>query len=196
VEAFAKPADVSQPKPSKKSRNWPCLILVIALAMVFVCSGLCGGIFLAISGAKRSSPPYQMALERVQSDPQVIEKLGQPIEGTSWLPNGNITVQNDSGRASFDFDVAGPSGAAHVRAEARMIGGQWGLTSVEVHLEGGATLSLDTGSDEGPSDAPVWSPKVDESTTSRESDSPPPAINVDVPSGMDIQLPNIPQAPE
>ena len=177
MEAFAKRADVSQPGPSKKSCNWPCLIVLIVLAMILVCSGVCGGVFLAIAGAMKSSPVYRMALERVQSDPQVIEELGQPIAGTSWLPTGNIAVTNDSGRASLDFNVAGPSGSAHVRTEARMIGGQWGLTSVEVHLDGGETLSLDVGSDEGLSDAPAWSPQGGQTTTPGESDSPPPAIN-------------------
>ena len=193
MEAFAKRADGSRPEPSKKTRNWPCLIVVIALAMILVCSGLCGGIFLSIAGVMKSSPPYRMALERVQSDRQVIEELGRPIEGTSWLPSGNIAVRNDSGRASLDFDVAGPSGTAHVRAEARMIGGRWGLTSVGVHIGGGETLSLDVGSGEGPSDAPVWSPKVDKTTTPDESEPPP---NVDLPSGVDVRLPDIPKLPE
>ncbi len=197
MEAFAERAEAKQPKPFKKSRSWPCLIVVILLAMILVCSGLCGGIFLAVSAGMRSSPPYKMALARVQGDPQAIEELGQPIEGTSWLPTGAFEVQNDSGRASLDFDVAGPTGTGHVRAEARMIGGEWGLTSVEVHIEDGETLSLDVGSDEGISDAPVWSPNTDETTTPDESADPPPLdVEMDLPSGVDVRSPDVPKLPE
>ena len=107
-------------------------------------------------------------------------------------------VNSDSVRASLDFDVAGPNGRAHVRAEARAIGGQWGLSSVEVTIDGGGRLSLDVGSDEGPSDAPAWSPNGGESTGSQDSAPTPSVMKVelDLPSEVDVQLPDIPELPE
>jgi hypothetical protein len=170
------------------------LIVAIAAILFLLCSGLGGGVFVFISGTRKSSPAYRMALERVQESRQVIEQLGQPIKDATLLP----AVNNDPGRASLDFEVAGPNGGAHVRAEARMIGGQWGLTSVEVNLEGGGHLSLDVGSDEGPSDAPAWSPNAKGTGASEESAAAPPPLNVevDLPSGVDVQLPDIQKVPE
>jgi hypothetical protein len=59
-------------------------------------------------------------------------------------------------------------------------------------------LSLDVGSDEGPSDAPVWSPSAKRTGASEDSAaaSPPLNVEVDLPSGVDVRLPNIPKVPE
>ena len=194
MESLTDRAGVSSPEPSGRPRKWPCLIVVVAVILFFLCLGVGGGVLVFISASRKSSPPYRMALEQVQTDRQVIEQLGQPIEDATMLPAAN----NDSGRASLDFDVAGPSGKAHVRAEARMIGGQWGLTSVEVNIDGGEHLSLDVGAGEGPSDAPAWSPNAGESTGPEDSGtSPAPTkVDMDLPSGVDVQLPDIPKLPE
>ena len=191
MEAFIDKAGVSASEPSEKSRKWPCSIVVAAAILFLLCSGVGGGVFVFISGARKSTPAYRMALEQVQADRQVIEQLGEPIEDATMLP----TVNSDSGSASLDFDVAGPNGKAHVRAEARMIGGQWGLTSVEVNIDRGGHLSLDVSLGEGPSDAPAWSPNVGESTGLEDSATTPP-IEVELPPGMDVQLPDIPALPE
>jgi cytochrome oxidase complex assembly protein 1 len=194
VEAFTERAEVSPPKTFARPRKWPCFIVVFAIILFLLCSGLGGGIFVFIAGARKSSPPYRMALEQVQTNPQVIEQLGQPIEDATILP----AVNYDSGRASLDFDVAGPNGKAHVRAEARMIGGQWGLTSVEVNIDGGGHLSLDVSSGEGPSDAPAWTPNAGDATSLEDSATTPAEmkIEVDLPFDVDVQLPDIPKLPE
>ena len=166
MEAFTNRAGVSSPEPSPRPRKWPCFIVVVAIILFLLCLGVGGGVFVFISGVRKSSPPYRMALEQVQADRQVIEQLGEPIEDATMLP----AVNNDSGRASLDFDVAGPNGKAHVRAEARMIGGQWGLTSVEVNIDRGGHLSLDAGSSQGPPDAPAWSPNAGKSTGGKLDD--------------------------
>jgi hypothetical protein len=192
VEAFTKPADEKSPEPSEKPRRWSCLTVVIVVILLLVCLGV--GVFVFISKARKSSPPYLMALEQVQTDQLVIEQLGRPIKDATILP----AVNYDSGRASLNFDVAGPNGKAHVRAEARMIDSQWGLTSVEVNVDGGEHLSLKIESGEGPSDAPIWSPKAEEPGASDDSTNGSPPMNVEIspPAGIDIQLPSIPQLPE
>ena len=193
MEAFADRSGVSSSEPSGRPRKWPCSIAVAAVILLLLAAGVGGGVLVCISGARKSTPAYRMALERVQADRQVIEQLGEPIQDATMLP----TVNDDSGSASLDFDVAGPKGKAHVRAEARMIGGQWGLTSVEVNVDRGGRLSLDVSSGEGPSDAPVWSPNAG-NTPLEDSPTTPEPIKVEVglPSGIDVQLPDTPKSPE
>ena len=191
MESLTDRAGVSSPEPSGRPRKWPCLIVVVAVILFFLCLGVGGGVLVFISASRKSSPPYRMALEQVQADRKVIEQLGQPIEDATMLP----AVNYDSGRASLDFDVAGPNGKAHVRAEARMIGGQWGLTSVEVNFDRGGHLWLDVNSGEGPSDAPAWTPNAGDPAPLEDSATPA-AMKVDLPSGVGVQLPDIPKLPE
>ena len=149
------------PRPPRGwwSRNWLWFVPTTLLVMVVLCGGCCGGLFLLAISKIKSSEPYQMALEQVQNDPQVIEQLGEPIEEASWLPVGEITVENGGGEARLDFDVAGPKGKAHVRAQARRVAGKWGrLASLEVTPEGGQRILLDTGADEELEEAPLFQP--------------------------------------
>lgn len=185
---------VSSSEPSGKSRRWPYSVVRIAAILFLLCLVIGLGVFIYISAARRSSPPYQMALLHVQADRQMIERLGEPIKDTTWLP----VVNNDAGKATVNFDVAGPKDKAHVRAEARMVGGQWGLTSVEVDIGIGKPFSLDVGLGEGQSDAPLWSPNEGESTgvEAPESTLPPVKMEGDLPSDVNVQMPNIPELPE
>ena len=139
-------------------RNWLWFVPLVLLGLGVLCASCCGGILLTVFGVLRSSEPYVMALEQVQNDPKVIERLGEPIEPASWAPSGNIHVSNGRGDASLRFDVKGPRGTAHVSTQARRIDGQWGLTTLEVTFDDGTRLSLDTGTDDALDDAPPWTP--------------------------------------
>ena len=120
MEDFGQNEGISVDKPRRGwwSRNWRWFVPTALLCSALLCGGCCIGIFGAVFGVLKSSEPYQMALERVQKDPQLIQHLGEPIEEVGWFPSGEITVQNGRGDARFDFEVAGPKGKAHVRAEA------------------------------------------------------------------------------
>jgi len=153
--------------------------LVIAGVGGLACAGCCGGILLAVFGALKSSPPYQMALEKVRQDKEVIQRLGEPIEEASMFPTGNINFQNDRGEATLSFSVAGPKGKAAVDVKARMVAGKWGLTSLDVTFEDGKRLAIDVGggSLEGPDDsgeAPKWTPPGEEKPEAMPPEPPAP----------------------
>jgi len=135
------------------------ILAVIGLVVVLVIL-LCAGIILGVGVfGMRALPPYQTALKKVQNDPQVREKLGEPIESASWIPLGSFKVENDSGSANLTFKVSGPKGKAEVNVIARMIAGKWGLTTLTVTYADGTRQELDvsdTGDDE--MDAPKWAP--------------------------------------
>ncbi len=155
------PATTFEPEPPPRSwwsRNWLWVVPVGLLGIVLGCGGCCLGIFGTALYAIKSSSPYQMALEEVRTSPEVIDRLGQPIEEAGLFPTGNVNVENGGGNALLEFDVAGPRGRAHVQARARRIGGQWGLTTVEVTFADGERISLELEDQEGMEEAPPWKP--------------------------------------
>jgi hypothetical protein len=117
------------------SRNVWWLLLAALLLLILPC-GCCGGIFWWVIGSLKSSELYRMALHRVQTAPQVIEQIGEPIEAARWMPNGNFSYRTvngvTSGEATFDFSVSGPKGKAHVHAEAVCRNGKWIVHVLEV----------------------------------------------------------------
>jgi hypothetical protein len=160
MEDFDKSQGTSADRPQRGwwSRNWRWLVPTALLGSVVLCGGCCLGIFLLAFGVLKSSEPYQMALERVKNDPQVIEQLGEPIEESGWFPTGEVNIQNGSGRAGLYFNVAGPEGKGQVHAEAQRIDGRWSLTLLEITPEGGQRIPLDNSADDGPDEAPLFEP--------------------------------------
>jgi len=181
-DAFTQPEAVPEPK----SRGKTCLVVGLVLLVVagLLCAGLCGGLFLVGVWGIKQLPPYQMALEQVQQAPEVIERLGEPIEDATRMPQIQQSQQDGQGSATIDFDVEGPNGKAHVRTQARMIDGAWGLTLVEVTFADGQRISLGTG-DDGTEDAPKWTPP-EEGPQAPGADVAPPQLNLELPDNVPI----------
>ena len=141
------------------SRNVWWLLPTGFLALVLPC-GCCGGLFVWLIGSLKSSEPYQMALHRVQTVPQVIAVLGKPVEESGLMPTGNFSYHTNngvaSGNATFDFSVSGPKGMAHVHAEAVCRNGKWGFRVLQVTpaSTGRVTLLLDCRPAHLPSSSP------------------------------------------
>ena len=144
-------------------RNWlwfvPTLFLGLLLPLLLI--GVLGVVIwhrVTISPVK-SSEPYQMALELVQKEPKVIEQLGEPIEQVFWPPPSAKGLEGGPGRATLNFDVAGPKGRAAVQAEARMLDDKWGLSFLLVTIaESGERITVDTAETSGLETAPKWNP--------------------------------------
>lgn len=129
------------PQPRSNAMRWVVGCGLVGLACVLGC-GVCGGLFLAsIFAVIKSSTPYQLALEQVQHDPQVVAQLGEPIEA-GWLATGNLEIKNSDGRADLDFTVTGPRGSADVHTLATLSGGQWKLTKLLVSYGDGKSQEL------------------------------------------------------
>ncbi len=71
-------------------------MLPAALMVVVLPCGCCGGIFVWLIGSLKSSEPYQMALERVRTNPQVIEQLGK-----AWVARRRRGAGSRNGRIAF-----------------------------------------------------------------------------------------------
>ena len=168
----------TQSTEAKRPRRWPVFLLMVVILLV---AGA-GIAWYQLGGKLKSTEPYKMALAQVQKDPQVLAQLGEPVRDSEILPSGS--VHGDT--SNVMFRVTGPKGRASVRAEARRIGGKWGLTALDVITADQKRLSLKTPSGEGgEGDAPVWKPGSGTApkTATEAPKVPPPAT-----PGQDIQL--------
>lgn len=193
--------DLDTAVPSQRSRSRGCLWIIglISVLVVIGCIALCLGVFtLVLSMGKE---PYQMAIARVTQDPEVKEKLGEPIEVASWFPQGSVSVTNDQGDANLTFQIRGPKGKASVNVVARRISGKWGLTSLDVTYPDGSRQLIDvSGEGDTELDAPRWQPGGDSPTepaepaASGDTQAKDSASGEEPPSpSLDIKIPDLPK---
>jgi hypothetical protein len=112
-----------------------------------VASGICvllvAGLWMFNPIKLKLSRPYRIASEQVRFDETVIAALGEPVVEAVWLPDGQITTQDGSTDAWFDFEVAGPNGQADVYAVLEKQGDAWVIKQIEVTLPGGRRQELE-----------------------------------------------------
>ncbi len=128
------------------SRNmwWFMPLVLLFLVSPCVC---CGGCYYMVTSTIRGSQPYNLTLQRVQNDPQVVEQLGKPIEQSGWMMGGKVDYGNNNGansaRSELEFDVAGPKGKAHVHAVLVKTKVDWTFQVLDVTPDTtGKTMSL------------------------------------------------------
>ncbi len=156
-------------------RNWKWFVPVLLLAIFVICGGLAVALFAAFIGKGellevyradvriKASQPFQMALEKIRADAEVVKQLGEPIEPVE-LASGEVPAETDdgkplSGNANFYFDLAGPKGTASVFCQGKMIDGKWGLSILKVTFADGSRHSVEvSGGDDSLHEAPAWSP--------------------------------------
>ncbi len=166
-EANTRQSEARMPaaQPARKSwfsRNWLWVTIgsIVLLGFLGACS--CGGFFMLLFGLIKNSEAYEMSFERVQSDPQIIETLGTPIEAGVFVTGSIHHGPGGSGSANIAYGISGPRGSADVTVEAIRSSGQWQLISLAVDIEDGERIELigepappgdtfdDTGFDEVP----------------------------------------------
>jgi hypothetical protein len=124
------------PEPIKKSwleRNplWKiplgCLTLLVLLAAF--------GIILmtAITSSFRQSDVYKQAIAKATANPQVRERIGEPIQ-PDWLISGEMNVSGNSGKANLIIPISGPRGRGRIHTVAQKSDGVWRFTYLQVEL--------------------------------------------------------------
>src|SRR6516225_8714879 len=114
------PPPISAPPapPGSRARKQVVWITVAAVSAVLLFIVLLvSGIVAVVFGAMKSSDPYRFAMQTASHDRRVNAKLGSPVHA-GWLISGNISVNNDSGKADLSIPVRGGiyKGAIHVVA--------------------------------------------------------------------------------
>jgi hypothetical protein len=116
-----------EPLADKPRRSWPeahwklLLGLGLVLSLVLVASFV-GGVFFLI----RNSDAAKLAIATAESNPMLIERVGQPIK-TGWLVTGSVHVSTESGDADLAIPISGPKGAGTIYVEASKRAGLWQL---------------------------------------------------------------------
>ena len=119
-------------------RNWKwvvpaggcggCLIIIILII---------GGVFAGASslfGMFTDSIPYQEALERVNSNEQIVELLGTPIE-KNGIMQGSINFSNGDGEADFNIPIEGPKGEGRLYIIGEKRNDEWTYSEMEVRID-------------------------------------------------------------
>lgn len=138
--SFEEPQESVKPAKPLWSRWW--FLLGLAGLFVCVCPGGCiAGILGIVFGALKSSQPYAVALQQAQTNPQVIQRLGQPIVNGWWV-TGNISVRNSEGNADITYPISGPKGTATIHTQAARFGGKWETTRTVVTFQDGTDVEV------------------------------------------------------
>lgn len=105
--------------------------------------GIAGIIFIAIGvfGAIKKAEPYQASLKAVQSNPQAIEALGEPIEA-GFLVMGSINLNNNDGDADLSYSVSGPKAEGVIEVEGKKASGNWSYDTMRLEVSDGPTIDL------------------------------------------------------
>ncbi|MCI0362122.1 MAG: cytochrome c oxidase assembly factor 1 family protein [Planctomycetaceae bacterium] len=145
------------------------IVLIVLGVLLLLCAGICGGCALffnraatEVNAAIELRPIQEAALAAVRSDPQVKDKLGEP------LPEFVLHIRDGSGEVksageNFHFDLDGPKGSAKVLCSATKEAGTWRLTAITVQTSEGATFTVPPPAATGP-DVRFDMPDVPEET--------------------------------
>lgn len=105
---------------------------VLLLVVLFV-----GAIVAAVFGGMKSSDPYRYAMQTAARDPRVAARLGSPVHA-GWLISGNISLNNDSGKADLSIPVEGPFHKGAIHVVARKSEGEWIYQQLTLKVEDGS----------------------------------------------------------
>ena len=115
-------ASAERPRPSWPQAHWKLLLgLGLVLSLGLAASFVYGVFFLI-----RNSDAAKLAIATSESNPMLIERLGQPMK-TGWFVTGSVQVSTESGHAELTIPISGPKGAGTVYAEASKHAGLWHL---------------------------------------------------------------------
>jgi hypothetical protein len=146
----------SSPQPAGGGGSSVLVIVLVVLLVLFVgCGGLCGGcLYFAGKGATavqkgidegmklvQLAAAYSTTESTVLSDPQVIDRLGQPIERTTEPKRQNAGDLKPAGE-TFQFDIKGPKATAIVSAVATADSGPFKVTQITVTFSDGSVVDV------------------------------------------------------
>jgi hypothetical protein len=164
-------------------RSWVARHKILSAAGVLLVILLVGFYFLGWPLVKlRFHPQYAAALELVTKSPEVIEKLGAPVEPVRPFPGGSAQDNGTNGTAQIYFAVQGPKGAGDVSVNSRMLQGQWDFSTVKLALPDHTEIDLLKGRQ---GDVGAFDPNA------KATEVAPPNL----PLNIDLNIPEIPQEP-
>jgi hypothetical protein len=133
----ADPSSLGQSAPNSTwlARNWKWLLPAGILLLFLLFATFVGGILFIVESSFRHSDCYAQGLARARADPQVTEKIGQPIEA-GWTASGSINTSGSSGDADISIPIRGPKGTGTLYVVAKKSAGRWEFQTLQVEVKG------------------------------------------------------------
>ncbi len=119
------------------ARNWKWLLPVGVLLCLLLFASFVGGILFIVESSFQHTEFYVQALARARTDPQVVEKIGQPIQA-GWLASGSVKTSGSSGDADIEIPISGPKGKGTLYVVAKKSAGRWEFETLQVEVTGEA----------------------------------------------------------
>jgi hypothetical protein len=130
------------PQPSWWKRNWKwvvpvggCFTLII-VAVIAIAS-----IFYGVTNAIEDSQPHEFALEKINSDEDLVNALGTPIEKDGMV-SGNWNYVNGKKSAKMTIPISGPKGSGMLFVEATGEDEDWTYHVIRVEIEDSETFDI------------------------------------------------------
>jgi len=120
-------------KPNWLARNWKWVVPVAVVSLFVVLASFVGGILLIVETSIQHSDFYPVALARARANPEVLEKLGQPVQA-GWLASGSINISGSSGNADVSIPIHGPKGKGTLYVVAKKSAGEWKFETLQVEI--------------------------------------------------------------
>jgi hypothetical protein len=128
------------PPPSQPgwwNRNWKWFVPVGCLGLIAIFCGFIALLVVVVMGSMKNSDAYKMALAKAQQNPVVQQKLGTPIQASTFV-GGSINVEGTSGKADLTIPISGPKGKGAIYVDATKFANEWKFNRLEVGFDGDA----------------------------------------------------------
>ena len=125
----------SNQKPNWITRNWKWAVPVAVVGLSVLLASFVGSILLIVETSIQHSDFYPVALVRARENPEVVRKLGQPIQA-GWLASGSINISGPSGSADVSIPLHGPKAEGTLYVVAKKSAGRWGFETLKVEVKG------------------------------------------------------------
>jgi hypothetical protein len=179
------PSQFSPPQPGG-GRTLVIVLLVVLGLVVLACGGLCAGCYFVVGRTSRVvgkgleefaksaalAPAYLSAMQAAISDPQVIDRLGEPITQTDHMVPYRRQGEGELRPAgeTLQFDIRGPKGTGIVSVVA-IKGDDGAFHAAKITVTFGDGSVVDVPTPDESSKSPDGA--ENESTTSAETKSAP-----------------------
>ncbi len=115
------------------ARNWKLVLGLAAGVTALVIAAIGSLVFLVMSLFKNSDVEKQ-ALARARSSPEVIQRLGGPIQA-GWWRSGSINTSGDFGEAKLTIPISGPKGTGKLYLMAEKRAGTWSFSFLQIVVD-------------------------------------------------------------
>jgi hypothetical protein len=122
-------------------RNWKWFVPALIIFCLLIFGGFLAAIFFGVTQMMRTSPPYQIAVERALKSPDVQAKLGTPIT-VGRFTSGGINLKGPSGSATLEIPLRGPKARGVIYVEAEKHFGIWAYKTLEFAPDNGDRIPL------------------------------------------------------